>query len=445
MPNIVYKKNILYFIILFTFHKLFVYCDVDCSEYTDCFNCTMCGDINSKYCNCLWTNYGGIAVCQTDEFRYLSEWYTELKSCTNNEDQNTYCSGEDTIYSTDDLNSENSITFHIHSDNYGKYGKKMLFCYFNYLDENSGDYTIKIKFSSSIENKPKVAYGCGFTDKTQEKIQNIENDKEISCSRSNNIFFVSLLKEQYSSSPITFKLTLKSGSLYKYVTAFSVAIMLLLLITCVICCITRLYNNKARRQLRILMNQRARENMLRIQQENMNMANYNDDSENLEEINKEKLDELFSKQMIEHTYKSEYNKYGGGCSICLEDFKKKSKVSKTPCNHVFHYKCIKDWLYKNVKNPKCPNCNKEVVSDDINIEEKNDQAKIIKVKKKAQNNNNNNNSNNNNHNNVLNNNLNFGGRNNIAVTININRGSNNFNSGIRGDISQSQRQQLGDY
>ena len=73
------------------------------------------------------------------------------------------------------------------------------------------------------------------------------------------------------------------------------------------------------------MNQRARENMLRIQQENDNMNNYNENSENIEEINKEKLDILFSKKMAEHYYKSEYNQYGGGCSICLENFKKNQK------------------------------------------------------------------------------------------------------------------------
>ena len=42
------------------------------------------------------------------------------------------------------------------------------------------------------------------------------------------------------------------------------------------------------------------------------------------------------------------------CTICIEEFKEgKSKVSFTPCQHVFHYKCLKDWLMKNVLNPKC--------------------------------------------------------------------------------------------
>ena len=51
-------------------------------------------------------------------------------------------------------------------------------------------------------------------------------------------------------------------------------------------------------------------------------------------------------------------KDGNICSICLEECKpKKNNVSITPCQHVFHYKCIRNWLNLNVLNPKCPNCN----------------------------------------------------------------------------------------
>ena len=431
------KRNILNIIILFIFHKL-INCQQECSEFKDCFNCTICGNEYEEFCQCYWKSIGALNHCVEDDYRSLSNWYTELSQCTNNLLQDIYCSGENTIYTKDDLDSDYSITFQIFSDEEGKYGKNNLFCYFNFIDETSNDYELSIEFSNLIENKPKVVYGCTFNENGQEKIQQIENDKKISCSGSYNIFFMTLLKDEYPSSPVLFKITLKNVSPNKIVTVFSIAITLLLLIACMICCITRFYNNKARRQLRILMNQRAHENMMRIEQENNN-ANYFDESENIEENNRLKLDELFSTKMVEHTYKSEYNKYGGGCSICLEEFKKKSKVSKTPCNHVFHYKCIKDWLYKNIKNPKCPNCNKEVLSnDEIDINEKIDETNIIKVKKKQQQNNNN----------ILNNNLNFGRRNNNNAnpTININRQvNNNYNTGGRGDFSQSQRQQLGEF
>ena len=434
------RRNILNIFIFFISHNLLINCEQECSEFTDCFNCTICGNEYGDSCKCYWRTKDGINLCVEEKYRLLSDWYTELLQCTNNHLQKKYCSGESIIYTKDDLNSNYSITFQIFSDDEGKYGKNNLFCYFNYLDENYNDYLLSIEFSNSNQKKPRVAYGCKFNENGQEKIQQLEENKQISCSGSYSIFFMALLKEEYSSSPVLFKITLKNVSTNKLVTFFSVAIFLLLLIACLICCITRFYNNKARRQLRILMNQRAHENMIRIEQENNN-ADYFNESENIEENNRIKLDELFSTKMVEHTYKSEYNKYGGGCSICLEEFKKKSKVSKTPCNHVFHFKCIKDWLYKNVKNPKCPNCNKEVLSnDEVDINEKIDETKIIKVKKKQQQNNESNN-------NILNNNLNFArNNNNINPTININRQiNNNFNIGGRGNFSQSQRQQLGDY
>ena len=82
MLNIFPKFIILYIIIFYIYNKLYINCEPVCSDFTDCFNCTMCGDENSKYCNCVWEpDIGGEYICQTDEFRYLSEWYKELKQC----------------------------------------------------------------------------------------------------------------------------------------------------------------------------------------------------------------------------------------------------------------------------------------------------------------------------------------------------------------------------
>ena len=421
------KKKILR-IILFSIYNLILINCYNCNDFEDCFNCSMCGDERNAYCNCIW-NSESINPCMTEiESRELSDWYTELLQCKGSEDQALYCSGEDTIFSKDDLNSDDSLTFQIQKDSRGNYGKKWLFCYFNYIDDSINDYKLNIHFIDSSPNKPIVAYGCSSNGNGRENIKIIEEGREeITCSKSYNIFFMALLKTQYETSPVSFQIKLKTNNMYKYITAFSIAIVFILIITCIICCITRYFSNKARRKIRILMNERARENMIRIQQENNNMENYFGYNENLEEINKEKLDRLFQTKMAEHLYKSEYNQYGGGCSICLENFKKKSKVSMTPCSHVFHYNCIKDWLFKNAKNPKCPNCNKEVlVNEDIINNGKTNDAKTIRVKKKLQNNN------------ILNNNLNFGGRNSVNnIALTINRG--------RGDSSQSTRQYIGDY
>ena len=420
-------KKIIFFLI---FHKLLIKCHSFCPQYKDCFNCTMCGNEDNKFCECAWEKHGEDGRCVPDEFRLLSEWYIELLQCKNNTDQSFYCSGEDDIYSKNNLDSDNSITFQINNDKKGNYGKKMLFYYFNYIDETGNSYYIDVQLMNSEFNKPKVLYGCNLVKNSHAPIHTIDM-QQFSCSSTYNIFLIALLKGEYTSSPFLFKITLKNEVAYKYITGLTLGITILLLIICIVFCIIRYYNKKAQNQLLLLTYQRARENMQRIEQEINNNELSKENSENIEETNKEKLDKLFSKTMSEHLYKNEYNQYGGGCSICLENFKKKSIVSITPCNHVFHFKCIKNWLYKNIKNPKCPNCNKDVLT--FEEEPQTDDPQIIKVRKKYRTSR------------VLNNNLNFGNRNNhISITINQNNNHNDNNITNRGDNSYSQRQRMGE-
>ena len=56
------------------------------------------------------------------------------------------------------------------------------------------------------------------------------------------------------------------------------------------------------------------------------------------------------------------------CTICYDDFElNNSVVSITPCQHIFHYRCLHNWLNKNaIHNLKCPNCNFDLMSIDIN-------------------------------------------------------------------------------
>ena len=102
------------------------------------------------------------------------------------------------------------------------------------------------------------------------------------------------------------------------------------------------------------------------------------ENHNSNKFNRQKLNKLFNTQMKKHIYKKEYNQYGGGCSICLNKFDENSEVPITSCKHVFHYKCIHSWLYKNIKNPRCPNCNNDILKDENNSDEKNE-TNIIRV------------------------------------------------------------------
>lgn len=76
------------------------------------------------------------------------------------------------------------------------------------------------------------------------------------------------------------------------------------------------------------------------------------------------------------------------CSICLEAFEcAKSQVSITPCNHIFHYDCIKKWIEDNVLSPQCPNCKFAFLENLLD-------SSVVNVKKKISENNNNDNINN---------------------------------------------------
>ncbi|XP_073259944.1 uncharacterized protein [Populus alba] len=48
---------------------------------------------------------------------------------------------------------------------------------------------------------------------------------------------------------------------------------------------------------------------------------------------------------------------GGTCVVCLEDFSSSVKLSKLPCSHVFHEKCIFPWL---LNSKCCPLCRSQV-------------------------------------------------------------------------------------
>jgi hypothetical protein len=78
-------------------------------------------------------------------------------------------------------------------------------------------------------------------------------------------------------------------------------------------------------------------------------------------MNLKKIDLLFRNEFSPERYSQQKEKYGKSCSICLNNFRYGNQVTKTFCGHLFHYKCIKNWLVTNVMNPKCPNCNSNVL------------------------------------------------------------------------------------
>ena len=356
---------------LFTIFQL-IFSQNNCSKYINCYECKMCGDINNSICDCDWDSE--LNNCTNSSTRTLKNWYDEVYDCDYDP---IYCGsrGKNT-YAPSDL-KDNKIIFELSPDNNNKYGSYFTYCIFDYYDEKENSYDVSIKFAKNISNynKPLVAFASIYLYKGNPKgtMLSVQKDFEISYRQIYNIYFMILLMDEYNLSPVTFTLK-NSESQTNLLTSLILAGIIIIIVLVATCFIMRYINRKKREQMLLVQRQ----------------TNANDNSEELiKNKNKEKLKELFETVMKEHNYKIEYNTFNqDSCTICLEKFNSESKVSVTQCNHIFHFKCLYDWLFgTNLLCPKCPNCNNEILKEKKNNEVN---TKIIQVNRNVVNNNENN-------------------------------------------------------
>ena len=96
--------------------------------------------------------------------------------------------------------------------------------------------------------------------------------------------------------------------------------------------------------------------------------NVNNDSGSAEEQEKKlkmrKIKQLFATEFIPQYYSKDLDEKGfNACTICLKKFKNNaSKIIVISCNHIFHYKCLYDWLITN-NHWKCPICNLDLTEN----------------------------------------------------------------------------------
>ena len=65
---------------------------------------------------------------------------------------------------------------------------------------------------------------------------------------------------------------------------------------------------------------------------------------------------LFQNDLKLIIYNNDMIKYGEECTICLENFiVNKVRVCLTPCHHIFHFSCLKQYILKS-NDTHCPNC-----------------------------------------------------------------------------------------
>ena len=96
---------------------------------------------------------------------------------------------------------------------------------------------------------------------------------------------------------------------------------------------------------------------------NMNNENNNTSSRNIqgsnmnnENNNLKKKHYLFQNDLKVQIYNENMIKFCNECTICLEQFiVNKIRICFTPCNHIFHFSCLKEYIIKS-NDTHCPNC-----------------------------------------------------------------------------------------
>ena len=126
-----------------------------------------------------------------------------------------------------------------------------------------------------------------------------------------------------------------------------------------------LNNNNLRNNVNIepIRNNSNRQQRENIQNEHQIIHFSNNNQEN---ENKRKKELLFNDKLYPIIYNKEFFKENNNnsCSICLEYYiDKKSLISLTPCNHIFHFNCLKKWSMKNAGFFRCPNCNYDFMKE----------------------------------------------------------------------------------
>ena len=354
-----FKISFLYkIIIIFIFQLKLIYSCI----YYNCFSCIMCSkaELEDGYgCSCTWDFDSRSCVFLYEENHHLDEWYKELKKCEN-EKRSIYCPDK-AKYTVDDF-EDNKIIIQLMRDKNDAYGSYFSHCQFEFNDEKGESYDVEIYYPSNLKSlmPPQVALYSSYKEEDVIK-ENIEEISENYTKHFGNLYklkYMILLKDQYKVMPTYLTITKPSGK------ANTVMIIIVFIFFALISIIMMYFNIKRisrRRHMReqlILL--RAQRDLQYIQPYQINAGV---DQEVLKRNNTIKANTLFDTILVEHLYKEEYNQYGGGCSICLENFNKKSKVAITPCKHVFHYKCIREWAFKNILCPKCPNCNHEILKE----------------------------------------------------------------------------------
>ena len=402
-------KNIFFLAIILTtiFHELLMAYHNCPEEYFECFNCTTCGESEENYedCYCQWdiNTQSCKIISEIPPINNIYQAFTRCEDPSSKEIQDIYCGSKYKI-----LGEKLDFSLPLI---YNSYGARSIYCEYIFTPSNDETiyYNLDYKFNSQYDDLDSSVSQLYIEVKFNDYSTSYKNLERYSVNKDifnvKEIIFKLYFEQSFPTLPFSLVITEKNTN-SKMALYITIGIIILACVVCAlsIYCLSKKVSENAR------LRQRA---LFAIAMAHQQGAEEVDDEdakqEKLEMENNLKINFALKHALNWKKFKKELGlKDGNTCTICIEEFKEnKSKVSVTPCKHVFHYKCLSNWLRKNVKNPKCPNCNYNLIQDvkDIDIYPTKINPERIQVKKPTINNvrvdNNNSNTNRTNENRII--------------------------------------------
>ena len=331
------------------------------NEFQDCFNCTTCGETEIYYedCPCRWNSNSNSCKNLGNKNQILI-FYQAFATCTDSTSkliQEKYCGSTN-------INLDKEFQFSL-PEVYEAYGTRSIFCEYKFRVSEDNDiyYNIKYKYDSSYSNDLSTVnlyLIINYLDSssTSGSLQGTEVNKDFFSVKEINLKLY--FEHSFPSLPFSLTITKKkdNSKITLYIT-ISVIITSCILCALSIYCLSKKISENAR------LRQRALFEIAMAHQNGQDNEDEEEEQKRIEIENKLKIKFALKNSLKPKKFQKQYGeKDGNTCTICIEDFKEnKSRVSITQCKHVFHYQCLSNWLVKNVMNPKCPNCNYNLIQD----------------------------------------------------------------------------------
>ena len=356
------NKFFCFILILISIFQEILSGDHNCpSEFQDCFNCTTCGETELYYndCPCRWNSNS--ETCKNVENKSpILLFYQAFENCVDSSSsliQEEYC-GLTTI------TLEETFQFALPKV-YEVYGTRSIYCVYKFVVSEDSDiyYNINYKYDSSYSSQiSSVNLYLIVTNLDSTSINGLLESKEIDKDFYGVKSMTLRLYFEHSFETLPFSLTITKKKDNSKITLYiTIGIIIL---SCIICalaiyCLSKKISENAR------LRQRALFEIAMAHQNGEENDDEEEEQKRIETENKLKIKFALKHSLKPRKFMKKYGvKDGNTCTICIEDFKEnKSRVSITPCKHVFHYQCLSNWMCKNVMNPKCPNCNYNLIQD----------------------------------------------------------------------------------